>query len=322
MKAITFTAPALLALGVSAGALAAQSWPSQPIHIIVPYAAGGGTDATVRTLAPLVSEALGQPVVVENRPGGATIIATEAVYRADPDGYTLAAAAAPFTLNAALGIDTPYDPLADFAPIIKMVDMPACILVNNNHPATSFPELLDWARAQNEPMLFATAGVGSMPHLWMEAFAFQHGLDVEHVGYRGSAPALLDVIAGNIEVMVDGFTPGCQRGTTGEVRVLAVPWSERLEMMPEVPTLAELGYEAPLGAANFSIIAPGATDPAIVEQLNAAFQAALDDPEVRATLLGMGLLPAGGSAQDLVDFYTAEIAFWSEVVEQAGIQPE
>lgn len=309
-------------LSLAAGTGQAQTWPSQPIHIIVPYAAGGGTDTTIRTVAPHVAATLGQQVVVENRPGGATIIATEAVYRSTPDGYMLGATAAPFVLNTALGVETPYDPLTDFAPVIRLVDLPSCVLVNVNHPATTFPELLDWARAQSEPMLYATAGNGSMPHLWMEAFAAQHGLEVEHVGYRGSAPALLDVIAGNVEVMVDGFTPGCQRGETGEVRVLAVPWHERIALMPEVPTLRELGIEAPLAAATFSIVAPGGTDPDIVARLNAAFQAALDDPEINAALRAQGLLPAGGSAADLAEFYASGVEFWSAVVAEAGITLE
>ncbi len=259
----------------------------------MPYAAGGGTDTTVRTIVPRVAEVLGQPVVVENRPGGATIIATEALFRAEPDGYTIAATAAPFVLNTALGVETPYDPLADFTPVIRMVDLPACILVNIDHPATTFMELMDWARAQDAPMLYATAGNGSMPHLWMEAFAFQNDLEVERVGYRGSAPALLDVLAGNVEVMVDGYTPGCMRGLTGEVRVLAFPWHERIALMPDVPTLAELGVESRAAAATFSVIAPRGTDPAIIDQLNAAFQEDLNDPEVQASLGAVGLLIAG-----------------------------
>jgi len=318
MKSLT----AIGLLCFAAGAVQAQAWPSQPIHIIVPYAAGGGTDTTVRLVAPHVAATLGQSVVVENRPGGATIIATEAVYRSAPDGYTLGATAAPFVLNTALGVETPYNPLTDFAPVIRLVDMPSCVLVNVNHPANTFLELIDWARAQSDPMLYATAGNGSMPHLWMEAFAAQHGLEVEHVGYRGSAPALLDVIAGNVEVMVDGFTPGCQRGETGEVRVLAAPWHERISLMPDVPTLQELGLEAPFAAATFSIVAPGGTDPAIVARLNSAFQAALDDPEIRSALQAQGLLPAGGRSEDLAEFYASGVEFWSAVVAEAGITLE
>ncbi|MCC5987921.1 MAG: tripartite tricarboxylate transporter substrate binding protein [Pararhodobacter sp.] len=307
---------------MAAGAGHAQSWPSQPIHIIVPYAAGGGTDTTVRTIAPRVAEVLGQPVVVENRPGGATIIATEAVYRAEPDGYTVAATAAPFVLNAALGVETPYDPLTDFAPVIRMVDLPFCVLVNVDNPATTFPELLDWARAQGEPMLYASAGIGSMPHLWMESFALENDLQVEHVGYRGSAPALLDVIAGNIDVMIEGVTPGCLRGATGEVRVLGLVWDERSPLLPDVPTLSEVGFESRIAAATFAIVAPSGTDPEIVGRLNAAFQEALDDADVQESLAAQGLLPAGGTPEDLAAFFASEVEFWSGVVEQAGISPE
>lgn len=310
------------ALLLSASGAIAADWPDQPIHIVVPYAAGGGTDTTIRTLTPKASEALGATIVVENKPGGATITATEAVQQAKPDGYTIGASAAPFTLNAALGKATPYDPVTDFEHIIKLVDLPLCVLVTTDHPAQSFDELVAWAKEQEEPMLYATAGVGSMPHLWTEALASKLGIAVEHVGYRGSAPALLDVMAGNIQVMVDGYTPGCQKGETGEVRVLANAWDERTPQLPDTPTIGELGYDAPRGSANFSLFAPKGTPPEIVEKINAAFQAALDDPEVQANLAKNGLIPAGGSPQAFHDFVVEEIARWSQVVKDANIQVE
>lgn len=313
----------LIASGAAALALTtaaqAEDWPSQPIHVIVPYSAGGGTDTTIRTLVPKASEVLGQSIVVENKPGGATIPATEAVMRANPDGYTIGAAAAPFTLNTALGKPTPYNPVEDFEYIIKLVDLPLCVLVHPSHPAQNFEEFLTWAKDEDEPVLYATAGVGSMPHLWGTAMANDLGFKFEHVGYKGSAPALLDVMAGNIKVMLDGYTPGCQKGQTGEVRVLASAWDERQPQMPDVPTLQELGYDLPRASANFSLFAPKGVPEDVVAKLNAAFQAALDDPETQAKLAQNGLIPAGGSPQDYADFVRTQIEYWTGVAKEAEI---
>ena len=307
------------AIAVATTTVRADDWPTQPIHVIVPYSAGGGTDTTIRTLVPKASEVLGQTIVVENKPGGATIPATEAVFQADPDGYTIGASAAPFTLNTALGKATPYDPANDFEHVIKLVDLPLCVLVHPDHPAQTFAEFVDWAKAQEEPVLYATAGVGSMPHLWGTAMAQDLGFNFEHVGYKGSAPALLDVMAGNIQVMVDGYAPGCQKGATGEVRVLASAWDERLPAMSDVPTLKELGYDIPRASANFSLFAPKGTPVEVVNKINAAFQAALDDPATQEKLAFNGLLPAGGSPQDYHDFVVEQIDYWTEVAKNADI---
>lgn len=300
-------------------AVHADDWPTQAVHVIVPYSAGGGTDTTIRTLVPKASEVLGQTIVVENKPGGATIPATEAVFRAKPDGYTIGAAAAPYTLNTAMGKPTPYNPVDDFEHVIKLVDLPMCILVSPDHPAQSFDAFVDWAKAQEDPVLYATAGVGSMPHLWGLAFAKSMGFKVEHVGYKGSAPAILDVMAGNIQVMFDGVTPGCLKGKTGEVRVLASAWDTRLPLLPDTPTLKELGYDVPRGSANFSLFAPKGTPADVVTKINAAFQAALDDPDTMERLANSGLLPAGGSPEDYHNFVTSEIAFWTEISKGAGV---
>ena len=314
----------LVALGAAALALAAttaqaQDWPSQPVHVIVPYSAGGGTDTTIRTLVPKASEVLGQTIVVENKPGGATIPATEAVFQAEPDGYTIGAAAAPMTLNTAMGKPTPYDPVEDFEHIIKLVDLPLCVLVHPSHPSQTFDEFVEWAKAQDEPVLYATAGVGSMPHLWGAAVAQDLGFKLEHVGYKGSAPALLDVMAGNIQVMFDGYAPGCQKGKTGEVRVLASAWDSRIDAMPDVPTMKELGYDVPRASANFSLFAPKGTPEDVVNKINAAFQAALDDPATQEKLASNGLLPAGGSPADYREFVKQQIEYWTDIAANANI---
>lgn len=319
MKLKTFAALGAAALALITTSARAQDWPTQPVHIIVPYSAGGGTDTTIRTLVPKASEILGQTIVVENKPGGATIPATDAVHQAAPDGYTIGAAAAPFTLNTALGKPTPYDPVADFQHIIKLVDLPLCVLVNPSHPAQTFEEFLTWAKEQADPVLYATAGVGSMPHLWGTAMANDLGFQFEHVGYKGSAPAILDVLAGNIEVMIDGFTPGCQKGLTGEVRVLATAWDKRLPQMPDVPTIQELGHDIPRASANFSLFGPKDMPQSAVDKINAAFQAALDDPETQEKLAANGLIPAGGSPADYRAFVQEQIVYWTEVANKAGM---
>lgn len=307
---------------VATSAAAASDWPSRPIHIIVPYAAGGSTDLTIRTLAPVVSTALGQAVVVENKLGGATMTATQAVVAADPDGYTIGAAAAPLALNTALGVATPYDPLKDLQYVVKLVDVPACILVNPKHPAKTFGELVTWARAQNDPVLFATAGAGSMPHLWFSYAASKLGIAVKHVGYRGSAPALLDLIAGSVNLMVDAYNPSCQHQAAGDVRVLGYAWDKRLAVQPDIPTLNEQGFDLPPAAATFGIIAPKATPADIVARLNAAFNTALNDPATRASLEKNSLLPAGGTPAEYKAFVAGQIAQWTKVAKDNHIEAE
>ena len=300
----------------------ASDWPSRPIRIIVPYAAGGPTDLTIRTLAPVVSAERGRPVVVENKLGGATMTATQAVVSADPDGYTIGAAAAPLALNTALGVATPYDPIKDLQHVIKLVDVPACVLVNPKHPAKTFAELVSWARAQPDPVLFATAGAGSMPHLWFSYVASKLGFQVKHVGYRGSAPALLDLIAGSVNLMVDAYNPSCQRQATGEVRVLGYAWDKRLAVQPDIPTLKEQGFDVAPAAATFGIIAPKATPDDVVAKLNAAFNKALNDPATRAVLEKNSLLPSGGTPAEYRAFIADQIQQWTKVAKDNHIEPE
>jgi len=303
-------------------ASAQSDWPTRPIRIIVPYAAGGPTDLTIRTLAPVVSAELGQPVVVENKLGGATMTATQAVVSADPDGYTIGAAAAPLALNTALGVATPYDPIKDLQHVIKLVDVPACVLVNPKHPAKTFGELVSWAKAQQDPVLFATAGAGSMPHLWFSYVANKLGFRVKHVGYRGSAPALLDLIAGSVNLMVDAYNPSCQRQATGEVRVLGYGWDKRLAVQPDVPTLKEQGFDVQPAAATFGIIAPKATPDEIVARLNAAFNKALNDPATRAVLEKNSLLPSGSTPAEYKAFVANQIEQWTGVAKDNHIEAE
>lgn len=315
-----FAGATLLLAGMSVQA--EEKWPTKPIHLVVPYAGGGGTDTTVRVLSARVAKILGQPIVVQNKPGGGTIIATQAVASASPDGYTIGAAAAPLTLNEALGVETPYNAMNDLEHIIKLVDVPACIFLNPSHPAKDLRQFVEWAKAQKQPILYATAGIGSLPHLWTEYLATRLGFRVEHVGYAGSARALTDLIGGSISVMVDGYTPSCMRSKTGEVRALAVAWDARLPVLPDVPTFKELGFEVDNGAANFGLIAPKNTPADIVVRINAAYNEALKDPEIRKTLETGGLLPAGGSPDDYRTFLRREVERWKKVVSENGIKAQ
>lgn len=309
---------ALLLVGPAAHA--DSNWPTKPIRILVPYTAGGGTDTTIRVLSLKASRILGQPIVVENKPGGATITATQTVVTAPADGYTIGAAAAPLTLNPALGIKTPYDGMRDLVHVIRLVDLPTCLFVNPGHPARNFREFVEWAKAQKEPVLYAAAGVGSLPHLWMEYLGSKLGFKVEHVGYTGSTQVITDVIAGNISVGVGGYAPSCARSTTGEVRALGLAWSKRLAVLPDVPTFRELGFDVADGAANFGIIAPKNTPGEVVSKINSAYNEALRDPEARKTLEGEGLLAAGGSPDDYKKFLQGELQRWKTVVAENGIK--
>ena len=229
---------AVLGLGLAGSAFGqADNFPSKPIRLIVPYAAGGGTDLVMRAIAPGMSEALGQPIVVENRPGAGTITATEAAVRAEPDGHFLLAVGAPIYLNTALGIKTPYDPLKDLAPVSLLVNNPGLLLVGPSVSARNVKELVALSKSQKGGLSYASAGPGSIAHLAGELLKARIGIDMLHIPYKGSAPALADLMGGQLPVAIDAMIPSGAQVKAGKVRALAILSTERSPLLPPAGSL-------------------------------------------------------------------------------------
>jgi tripartite-type tricarboxylate transporter receptor subunit TctC len=227
---------------VGASAVRAQTWPSQPVRIVVPYIPGGATDTAGRLVAEKLTGLLGQQVIVENRGGGNTIIGMEVVAKARPDGYTLLLGTTTLATNAALGLKQPFDPLKDFQPISTVADIPDLIAYNNDIPANSYAEFVDWVNKLPQKARFGCSGIGNQPHLWGELFKTRNKLNIEVVGYKGSADTIRDVLAGHVPMLCDVVLPAGNHVSAGRMKGLVVAAAERSPMCPGVPTVVELGF--------------------------------------------------------------------------------
>ena len=300
----------------------AQAFPERPIRLIVPYAPGGSTDTSARIVAEKLAVLLGQPVIVENKPGGGTIIGTEIVAKAKPDGHTILLTPAAMIANAAFGVSVPYDIDKDLVPVLGFVDLPILLAASNSAPFKSVAELLAWPKANpGGTIAYASAGIGSLTHLWGEYVKARTGLPMEHVGYKGSAEALRDVIAGHVPLFSDVLVPTATAIRAGQLRGLAVAMSSRSELLPDVPTVGEAGLPGTEGSIPFGISVPGGTPAWVVMRLNAAFNAALVDPPTRRKLLDLGFVPVGGAPQAYATVLATEIAKWRKVIKDSKIPP-
>ncbi|TAJ85017.1 MAG: tripartite tricarboxylate transporter substrate binding protein [Reyranella sp.] len=300
----------------------AQAFPDKPIRFVVPYAPGGATDTSARIAAEYLANKFGQQVLVENKPGGGTIIATEIVAKAKPDGYTLLLAAAPVATNTSFGLKLPYDPVKELAPVCSYVDMPLLLACNPKAPYKTMAEFLAWAKAQTSPIPYASAGNASMPHLWGEQLKIATGIKLDHVGYKGSADALKDVLGGHVMLFSDTLLPGGLAVKDGRLRGLVVAAAKRVPMLPDVPTVAEAGLPADLtGAVFFGVMATGGTPEPVIAKLNAAFKELLADPATSKKLVDLGFVLVGGSAADYGKRLAAETVKWRKVIQEAKITP-
>ena len=300
----------------------AQTFPERPLHFIVPYAPGGSTDTSSRIVGERLTVLLGQQVIVENKPGGGTIIGTEFVTRAKPDGHTILLTPAAMIANAAFGVKVPYDIDKDLIPVIGFVDLPMLIAASNSAPFKSVAELMSWSKAQpGRTVAYASAGVGSLTHLWGEYVKARTGMPLEHVGYKGSAEALRDVIAGHVPLFFDVLVPTATAIRAGQVRGLAMAMAQRSELLPGVPTVGEAGLPGMEGSVPFGISVPTGTPAPVVARLNAVFNEALADPPTRARLLELGFVPIGGAPQAYAAVLASEIAKWRKVIKDAKIPP-
>jgi tripartite-type tricarboxylate transporter receptor subunit TctC len=309
------------ALPFSSHVARAQAYPSRPVRLIVGYPPGGVTDIAARVIGQWLSEKLGQPVIVDNRPGASSNIAAEAVVRAPPDGYTLLLVFSANAINATLYEKLKFDFIREISPVAGIARAPQVMEVTPSVPAKSVPEFIAYAKANPGKLNFASGGIGAPAHVTGELFKMMAGVNLVHVPYRGGGPALTDLIGGQVQVMFDAMTSSIAHIRAGKLRALAVTTATRSEALPEIPTVAEFlpGYEA---SAFVGIGAPKNTPMEIVDRLNKEINAALADPKVRARFAELGTIVLPGSPGDFGKLIADETEKWAKVVKFAGIKPE
>lgn len=317
------TLASLLALAAApaAGLRAQEAFPSRPIRIIVPFAPGGITDIMARVLAKPVSESVGQSVVVENRPGGGTVIGTEAGVRSKPDGYTVLMVSAPIATNPGLYDKLPYDALKDLLPVILLTSQGFLISVHEAQPHRTLAQLIDAARAADVP--YASPGNGTLMHLVGQVANAEYRTRFVHVPYRGSGPAVNDASAGVVPMIIDPISTSIGPIRQGRLRPLATTHPTRLSMLPDVPTVAELGFPRLQATAFSGFVVPAGTPRDIVQRLNREFDRALALPEVRERLVDqLGGTLVGGPPETMATLLQAETARWVPLVRQLGLKPD
>ncbi|MBX3674304.1 MAG: tripartite tricarboxylate transporter substrate binding protein [Burkholderiales bacterium] len=307
-----------LSLGLAANA-AADAYPSRAIKVIVPFPAGQASDTIARLVGEQLGRALGQAVVVENRPGAGGNIGSEAGARSAPDGYTLTMATAALPISKNVYKKLPFDPARDFEPVSLMTVTPLVLIARPSLPANDVASLVDLARKQPGKLTFASSGQGTSHHLSGELLKAVAGVDILHVPYKGSAPAHVDLMGGSVDIMFDNILPVSPHVKSGKLKALAVTTKSRAPSMPDVPTMAESGYPNFEAVAWFGLLAPAGTPAPIVERLSAEVNRILKSPEINARLTGMGANVMGTTPQEFSAFMKAEIEKWAPVVKRANI---
>jgi tripartite-type tricarboxylate transporter receptor subunit TctC len=309
-----------LAASYSISGSAADDYPSRPIRIIVPYAPGGGADTVARIVARRVTDTIGQPLVIENRTGAGSILGTDAVAKAEPDGYTLLLGqSGPISINPAVYKDLRYDPVKDFAPVTMTTAYPYILVVNAKLPARSLPEFVALAKSQPGAMNYGTTGIGAANHLVAELFNGKAGLKMTHIPYRGTALAVGDLVAGQVTMVFGDPISVLPHMQSGSLRALAVTSLQRSAVAPEVPTVAESGFPGFDALAWHGILAPAKTPPAIVKKLNAEIVNALKHPETQALLVKQAMQTVGNTPEEFAAFIRNDIAVWKAVAAEADV---
>jgi tripartite-type tricarboxylate transporter receptor subunit TctC len=312
---------ATFTLCAAAGGALAQAWPSKPIRFVIPYPPGGASDVTARTLGIKLSEALGQPVVIENRPGANGIIALENVAKSPPDGYTLLMAnLGPNAINAAVYSKLPYDSIKDFTPIMLTTLVPQILVVNSALPVNSVKELIALAKAQPGKLNFASAGNGASNHLSGELFKSMAGIELTHVPYKGDTPAMTDVIAGQVAIMFPTAIAATPHVKGGRLRALAVTSRKRVGSLPDLPTVDEAGVPGFEAVSWGGVMGPGGMPRDIVAKLHAELARILKLPDVSEKLTGLGAEIVAGKPEEFAAYLQAEIAKWGKVARDANVR--
>jgi tripartite-type tricarboxylate transporter receptor subunit TctC len=315
---LRITLAAVLAALVLAPAQA-QEFPNRAIKLVVPYPAGGPADLLARTAGEKASPRLGQPIVVENKPGAGGHIGGEQVARADPDGYTLVLATIAHNGASKLYKNLKYDPTTDLQPVILLAESPSVLLVHNDVPVKSVADLLALARAKPGQINYASAGGGSAMHMAAELFKYMTKIDYVHVPYKGGAPAMADLLAGRVDMLFESVGTAHKYLGGGKVRAIAVTSTQRNPSLPDVPTVAESGVPGYASVPWYTVSTAKGVPAAVVGKLNAAFDEAVKSPDLVARWEKLGVLPLGGTPQDAVARNKAEFERWSAVIEAAGL---
>jgi tripartite-type tricarboxylate transporter receptor subunit TctC len=311
---------AFAALVAFIGSPAAGEWPDKPVRIVFPYAAGSTGDATARLIARHLSDGFGQPFIVENRVGANGVIGTEAVARAAPDGYTLLWAVTPQIAISPAMAKVPYDPASDFVPISAVSTNRFALLVNAKMPVKTVPEFINYVRAQPKGFTYAEGGAGSITHLSMVLLLNRAGLKGTNVSYKGTAPALTDVVAGHLPAMFALFGDALSQAESGAVRLLAVSSEKRSAQAPNVPTIAESGFPGFNTTSWWGLMAPARTPTQVLERIAAQVRKATQDPKIVEQLNTFGVDPAGNSPAEFAAMISADIELWARAVKIAGLQ--
>ena len=313
----------VLALALAfAGGASAQQFPTKPVRMIVPFAPGGATDYMARAIAQKMSESIGQPVVVENKPGANAILGTDLVAKAAPDGHTLFLCAFGHATNPYLVAKLPYDTLKDLAPVTLLVTGPLMLIANPSLPANNVKELIAYLKANPDKLNYASGGIGSSQHFAAELMMNMTGTKMTHVAYKGTAPAYVDLLSGATSLMFDNLVTALPQVKAGKLKALAVTPAQRASQAPEVPTMAEAGLAGYETGIWHGFLTTGGTPKATVERLNKEIVRAVNLPDVKDAFIARGLLPIGNSPGEFDAFIRNEMAKWSKIIKEAGIKAE
>ncbi len=313
---------AVAALLLALAATAAGQYPTRPVRFIVPSAAGGGTDIIARAISLKLAESLGQQFVVDNRPGAGQMIGIELAAKSPADGYTILMAASTLAINPIMYKKVSYDPLRDFAPITQAASLPNVLVVHPSLPVKSVAELIAYAKAHPGQLNFASAGIGTSPQMSIELLKSMAGIDMVHIPYKGTAPGVVDLLAGQVLVMAPNVLTALPHIKSGKLRALAVTGAKGSEARPEVPTVSEAGLAGYDSTQWYGVLAPAGTAREIVARLHDEIVRALRDAEVGKRLAADGAEPVGSSPEEFAAFIKSESAKWAKVANAAGIKPE
>ncbi|MEO8441509.1 MAG: tripartite tricarboxylate transporter substrate binding protein [Betaproteobacteria bacterium] len=309
----------LLAAFGYAGALA-QSYPIRAVRVIVPFAPGGGTDILVRSIAPRLSEALGQQLVIDNRAGGGSTIGSELAAKSPPDGYTLLAVDTSFTTNPSLYSKLPYDSARDFAPVSLLAAAPVILIVHPSVPVKTVKEFVALAKAHPGQLNFASGGPGSSTHLGGELLKLVANIDLVHIPYKGTGPAVADVLGGQVVMMFAGISSVKQHVAVGRLRAIAVTGDKRSPAMPEVPTFVEAGLKGVDSGTYWGCLAPAATPKDIINKLSSTIAGVLKLPDIQQRLIDLGFDPIGGTPEQFAANIKSETEKWARVIKNAHVK--
>ena len=321
VKAARAVAGAWIFLFLVVGTGWAQSYPAKPVRMLIGFAPGGGTDIVARSLSPRLAEALGQQIIIDNRPGANGIIAADLAAKAAPDGYTLLMAPGNYAFAPAMNAKLPFDMTTAFAPVSQLAETPLLVVVHPSLPAKNIAQLVALAKSHPDKLSYASGGIGGAGHLASELFRTLAQIDLVHVPYKGTGAAISDLVGGQVPLCICTLPSVLPHAKSGRLRALAVTTVRRATAAPDIPTVAEAGVPGYEMSQWYGLLAPAGTPAPVIERLNAEISKALKHPESRSRLQAEGADPVGSSPQEFGAFFKSEIAKWTLIVQKAGIRP-